>query len=366
MTIETICIIGLGLIGGSLAKALKEKAGVQTIYAVDPNPLMLDKAIEEGAIDGKLDPDSPLLRKADLIFVCTPVDQVTKTVEKLASLVKKDCIIVDTASTKGKIIAEIEDISGEFCFVGGHPMAGSEKNGYEASRAHLFENAYFVLTPCSKSSREAVSFLTEITGLIGAIPLEMTPDLHDNAVGLISHLPHIVAASLVNLLTELDGQDGLCEKLAAGGFRDITRIASSDPNLWSGITKSNSEAISELIDRFIHQLGDLKAVLQNETELAEYYKNAKTTRDRLSERLNSLIPQVYDLYVDVEDKPGMISAVATALGDRNINIKNINIANNREETGGVMVVTLENEAKRREALDVLSQKGFKAIIRSKE
>lgn len=368
MEVKTVCIVGLGLIGGSLAKSLKAKTPVETIYAIDSNSESVKQAMEEQIITGGIDFDSLLLQKADLVFVCTPADKVVQCIAKLIPRVKPGCILCDAASTKGEIVREVENLPDDFIFVGGHPMAGSERSGYAASNSHLFENAYFVLTPCEKSTGDAVEALSSMAQKIGALPLLLNCDEHDRAVGIVSHLPHVVAAALVNLLSDIDGGSGVYSRLAAGGFRDLTRIASSNPEMWCAITQSNEKTISELIGCLTEKLSEFKGYLPTADgkAICDFYGNAKAARDALSSRLNSLIPEVYELYVDVEDKPGIISRVATLIGDRGINIKNINISNNREETGGIMVLTLESEEQLQRALDILTGQGIGAAIRSKE
>lgn len=360
MKIESVCIIGLGLIGSSIARAIKAKTDITSVCAIDLCADTIKKAKDEGIITFGGTDKGAIAKSVQLVFVCTPADTVCDWVKDIVPIVEKDCIICDTASTKGNIIEQIEGLQEDFRFVGGHPMAGAESSGYSAGRAHLFENAYFVLTPCKKSDSEAIELLSEFTSLLGALPLVTDPKTHDRATALVSHLPHVAASALVNILGDNEDDRHINSRFAAGGFRDITRIASSPADLWAGILLENAEEITALIDAYIKKLSCLKDKVSkgDRDELFQFFERGKTIRDGLSKRLNSLIPKTYELYVDVEDKPGMISTVASIISSANINIKNINISNNRSEPGGIMLVSLENEEGVLIAAKALSKQGI--------
>lgn len=365
MKTESVCIIGLGLIGSSIARAIKAKTGIKTVYGIDFCDETINKAKTDGIITSGGNDKSAILGPVQLAFICTPADTVAGWAKELATILGSGCIICDTASVKVGIIEEIEQIKEDFRFVGGHPMAGAESSGYEAGRALLFENAYFVLTPCKKSDNQAVEELSEFVSLLGAIPLVTDPKAHDRATGLVSHLPHVAATALVNLLGDNEDDSHINSRLAAGGFRDLTRIASSPSALWAGILMENSAEITALVDAYIEKLSDIKTKISrgDREELLQFFEQGKTIRDGLSKRLNSLIPKTYELYVDVEDRPGMISTVASIISGAGINIKNINISNNRSEPGGVMLVSLENEAGAVSATRALTEEGISCRIK---
>jgi prephenate dehydrogenase len=254
---------------------------------------------------------------------------------------------------------------GSFHFVGGHPMAGSEKSGYMASSPHLFENAYYIITPCSKSSGNDVEILTEIIKALGGIPIKLSASLHDKVTGAISHVPHIISAALVKLVQELDSPEQYMQKLAAGGFKDITRISSSNPEMWHNICFSNRESVIKILDDYIEILINFKKSLSTDDDekVFNYFKNAKEYRDSFTSRMNGLIPGTYELIIDVADKPGIIGEVATTLGNNDINIKNINITNSREFEGGVLIVTLSDSTSLEKAELILSACDYKIIKR---
>jgi prephenate dehydrogenase len=361
MEINKIAIIGLGLIGGSLARALKEKAGVREIIAVTRSREAIDQAILDGSIcrgSDKLDED---VYDSDVIFICTPVKQALRFMEELSGRVKPGCIVTDVGSTKEEITMYAEDKTKLSCFIGGHPMAGTEKSGYASGFVHLFENAYYVLTPCRSTTEIAIECMKGLVKSIGAIPIIMEASIHDRVAGGISHVPHIIASGLVNMVRELDTNDGTMQMLAAGGFRDITRIASSNPEMWENIVTSNKRYVLELLGCFSELLSGFRLLLQEEDSAAikEFFEEARIFRDSMSSRMGGLISPAFELIVDVEDKPGIIGEIATILGRNNINIKNINVTNSREMEQGCLKIKLTDIKSENIAFDLLKDSGYK-------
>ena len=359
-----VTIIGLGLIGGSLAKALKEKAKINRLYGIDSNKETLKKAIEEKVITKGFVNVSDEIKDSDIVFICTPISDILKWVEKLLPVINKSCVITDVGSIKSELIAEIEKLPNSFEFIGGHPMTGSEKSGYSQSRGHLFENAYYVITPCSKSSRYGIQLLKDIIKSIGSIPLELKPNLHDTITATISHIPHIISAALVNLVHETDTSDKHMKRLAAGGFKGLTRISSSNPYMWQDICLKNKQSIITILEKYINILNGCKDLINKETgeKILDFFSNAKTFRDSMSAKTPGLIPETYELIIDVIDKPGIIGEIATILGNENINIKNININNSRDYEGGVLTITLPDIESLEKARIILSKKGYSPIL----
>lgn len=356
-----ITIVGLGLIGGSLAKALREKLGFRNITAVDADAHALELALEEGTIARGFPILDSSVYSSDIIFVCTPVKQALSYISELAAKIPDTCIITDVCSTKEEITRYVEALPKPLCFIGGHPMAGTEKSGYANSFAHLFENAYYVLTPCSSALPEALEALTGIVEGIGAIPIVMSAREHDRAAGGISHLPHVIAAALVNLVKELDSGSGKMQTLAAGGFRDITRIASSSPVMWENIVSSNKTQIAELLVQFGRALDKFAENLEKGDSEAIYrfFSDAGQFRDSISTQAAGLIQPIYRLIVDVQDKPGIIGEIATILGNNNINIKNLHVTNSREFEQGCLIIALPDTASVNIAFDLLVDTGYK-------
>ena len=195
---------------------------------------------------------------SDIIFICTPVKLAIEFIKALGGKVKKNCIITDVGSTKGEIIEYIDKMIDPPLFIGGHPMAGTEKTGYSSSFSHLFENAFYILSPAKCTTEEALNTMVNLVKAIGAMPVVIDADEHDKATASISHVPHIIAAALVNLVEKLDSRDGQMHMLAAGGFKDITRIASSSPEMWENIILSNKYRIIEVLEYFTDSLEEFK------------------------------------------------------------------------------------------------------------
>ena len=241
--------IGLGLIGGSIARGLKRADPDVTIMAYMRTRAKLEQAKKDGTIDLILDGIDSALSLCDVIFLCTPVEYNASYLQKLQPVLKEGALITDVGSTKTGIHETVSQLNMEAIFVGGHPMAGSEKTGYENSTDHLLENAYYVITPTKKTTREQIERMKGIAAAIGAIPMVLDYREHDYAVAAISHLPHLIASSLVNLVRDNDSPEGIMKQMAAGGFKDITRIASSSPVMWEQICMTNTDNIKLLLKK---------------------------------------------------------------------------------------------------------------------
>ena len=281
---KRVSIIGLGLIGGSLARALHEKSGISDITAVDPNNASLEQAVRDGCISRGFNEVNEFVLESDVIFICTPVKSTAVYIEALSGKVKPGCIITDVGSTKSHIIEYVNRMESPPCFIGGHPMAGTEKTGYSAGFAHLFENAYYILTPCNNTTDSDISLMTRIVESIGGIPVILDADEHDRITGGISHVPHIVASALVNLVREMDSNDGRMQMLAAGGFKDITRIASSNPEIWESITLCNRKHIAQLLEAYISALEDFRENMDRDdaANLYRFFDSARMYRNSIA------------------------------------------------------------------------------------
>jgi len=357
---DCIAVVGLGLIGGSLAKALKLKSRVKKVIGIDPDESQLSEALKSGVIDAGFKKPDTFLDQCSMVFLCAPVPVCADLAIEVAGYTNPNCIISDTASTKAEIVNKVLENNKNIRFVGGHPMAGSERSGYAYSREDMFENAYYIILD-NGLDIEAVEQVKSIAVSIGAIPIITDCESHDRAVAVVSHVPHVTAAALVNLLNDEKDSD-LGKKIAAGGFRDITRIASSQPALWRDITISNREAVTDGIDRLIEILQKAKKSInmRNESEIESYFSIAKNARDIMSGEKEGLLPRKYQIVIQVSDKPGVIAHIAKILGENSINIKNINVTHSREDVGGVLVVELYSIDGRDSALKVLAGEGYLA------
>ncbi len=343
--IKKISFIGLGLIGGSIAKTLKRVSPQIKLYAVSGHLSTITQAYQAGIIENSKMLNLHEISDSDYIFLCTPVQQNLSYLTQLKEIIAPHTVLTDVGSVKGDIHRAAVKAGLEAHFIGGHPMAGSEKTGFAAATPYLLENAYYILTPSSKTEKQQVSRLRDLVSSLGAIPLVLDYDLHDFATAAISHLPHVLAYSLVNLVKEIDDSAYTMKTIAAGGFRDMTRIAASSPVMWQDICLSNKEQVLRLIDLFAAQLTKLRSFIEAESkeDMNAYFTNAKDYRDSLTIRQSGSIQPVYELYCDLIDEVGGIATLATLLASNGINIKNIGIVHNREFEDGVLHIELYDQ-----------------------
>jgi len=358
---KKVSIIGLGLIGGSLAKALHERLGITDITAVNRSVESINQAVKDRCISRGFSEINEYVLDSDIIFICTPVKNTLAYLNMLAGNVKPGCIITDVGSTKGEIIKFVNSMPSPPCFIGGHPMAGTEKTGYSAGFSHLFENAYYILTPAKSATSAAVECLEELIKGIGGIPVILDAEEHDKITGSVSHVPHVIASALVNMVKNSDSPDCKMQMLAAGGFKDITRIASSSPEIWESIVLSNKEKIGEILDDFIEMLHSFKDLMEsgNSSQIYEFFEQARAYRSLFPSVSKGLLVPVFEIIVDVVDKPGIIGRIASILGNNNINIKNINVSNSREFEQGCLIITLPDAESANIAFDLLGNSGYK-------
>jgi prephenate dehydrogenase len=356
-------IIGLGLLGGSLAKALRSKGGLSYIAAMDNDTMPLEQARADGVIDAYVLPTDEaafqtLFGDCDIVFICAPVDQIPGYVHRLRGVVRADCLLTDVGSVKASLWAELQKHPG-VNFIGGHPMAGSEKTGYRHSIDSLFENAFFIFTPLPWVSAAVVESFAALLQRMGAIPLVMDAALHDETVAAISHGPHVVAAALVNLVRRLDSKDQYMHTLAAGGFKDLTRIASSGAEMWAAIAADNAEALTRFLEKFRNELDIFAQTLsRGKNDLIAFFESAKSYRDSFSGAVPGAYRKSFEIRVDVEDRPGSIATLATMLSVNGVNIKNIGVLHSREYESGVLQIAFDSEEDQNKSIALLRQMNY--------
>lgn len=363
MTDSTIAFIGLGLIGGSIAKGIKRENPDTVIMAYMRTRSKLEQAQADGIVDIILDGIGEELRTCDLIFLCTPVEYNARYLADIQPLLKPGAILTDVGSTKADIHEEVMRLGLESCFIGGHPMAGSEKTGYENSTDHLLENAYYIITPTAASAPEDVDRMVRLANSIGSIPLVLDYEEHDYVTAAISHLPHVIASSLVNLVRDSDTQQELMKRLAAGGFKDITRIASASPEMWEQICMTNHRNLAIVLEQYIASLNQVLTDVKRNDKSAVYdlFDTSKNYRDSISERVKGSIVPEYFFTVDVVDEPGSISTLSVILAAKGISIKNIGINHNREHGEGVLGIMFYDEESMNAAWAQLSKYHYDLI-----
>lgn len=345
MSLKKIGFIGLGLIGGSIAKRLKMLHPELKMIAAAGHDETIKQAFNEALIANHTSCKIEDFYDCDYIFLCTPVRKNIEYLRKLKGKVKEGCIITDVGSVKTDIHKEVISLDMEGYFIGGHPMAGSEKTGLSNAKEYLLENAYYIITPTSRTDTAALSAFYELVVSLGAIPMVLDYEKHDFATAAISHLPHIIAYNLVNLVKELDDSNETMKTIAAGGFKDITRIASSSPVMWENICISNRRQILKLIDAYTDMLMRTRQDIDvsDETALLHSFSSAKDYRDSIAISRKGALKKVYEIYLDLLDEAGGIATVATILASNNLSIQNIGIIHNREFEEGVLRLEMYDE-----------------------
>lgn len=350
-----IGFIGLGLIGGSIARAIRHFYPDTEIIACSRTRATVEQAVADGVVSRIVDKVNEDFADCDYIFLCAPVSSNAEYLEQLKPIIGSSCIITDVGSTKSDIHAKVEKLGMEANFIGGHPMAGSEKTGYVNSKRILIENAYYVITPTALVSKEAVTRYRDFVASLKALPLVLDYRTHDYVTAGISHLPHIIASSLVNLVRDSDTKDGIMKMIAAGGFKDITRIASSSPEMWEQICMTNRENISSILSDYIASLTRIQHQLDNAENGAIYhlFETSRDYRNSLPVRGSGPIQRIFEIYCDMVDEAGGIAALATILASNQINLKNIGIVHSREFIDAVLRIEFYDEQAMKQAVDIL-------------
>jgi prephenate dehydrogenase len=327
-------IIGLGLIGSSVGMALRRNGW--HVSGVDLDERRARRAAELGAIDEVGDD-----RDANVVIIATPVRTIAPLAqERLRGTAPPDLVVTDVGSVKAIVARAVDSPR----FVGGHPMAGSEQEGPDGADPDLFVGATWVLTPTEATDPEAFSRVRALVASFGADALALPPERHDALVALVSHVPHLTAANLMALAADTAEEHSALLRLAAGGFRDMTRIAAGDPAIWPDIFADNADAILEALDGLRARLDTARRiVVERDREgliaLLEYAKSARRNLPARVARPETIV----ECRVPVPDRPGVLSEVTTLLGDIGVNIWDLEIAHSVEGDRGVLIVSLSAE-----------------------
>lgn len=360
MNLNKIGFIGLGLIGGSIAKKIKINHPDCEIVATAHHIGTITIAHDMDLISN--DDLLPLsaFSDCDLIFLCAPVEKNLEYLKKLKDIVSDHTLITDVGSTKTQIHKEVINLGLEKQFIGGHPMTGSEKIGISNANEYLLENAYYIITPTSKTTQEQADDFYVFVKELGSIPLVLEYEYHDYATASISHLPHMIAYTLVNLVKDIDDENETMKTIAAGGFKDITRIASSSPVMWESICMTNQKQLVKLMDKYIASLSELRNDIQESASqtLLDKFQSAKNYRDSISIRSIKSYNKVHELFLDLADETGGIAIIASILAFKGISIKNIGIIHNREFEEGVLHIEFYDEEAVELASELLKEKNY--------
>ena len=365
MHYKKIGFIGLGLIGGAIAKAICEVYPDIKIYGHASHVETIQEAYDTGVIENEGFLPLSEFGSMDVLFLCCPVRTNVDYLNKLIPSLSDKCLITDVGSVKGQIQLEIKKLGLSSQFIGGHPMTGLEKTGFSNSSAALLENAYYILTNNDEIDEARVSEFSDFIASLGAIPLSLDAADHDFATAAISHLPHVMSAALVNMVN-INNKDDVLRTIAAGGFRDVTRIAASSPVMWRDICLENRVSILELLSLYADELADFAAAIEDSDSdaLLDMFSHAKDFRDSITIKSHSLLPRVFEFYCDLDDEVGGIARVATLLAENNISIKNIGIVHNREYQEGALHVEMYDAESLNNATKLLSGCGYTVHMNS--
>lgn len=358
-----VAIVGLGMIGGSLGLSINRGSVAAEVMGIDHSREILEQAILCGAAHN-VSPDLDKVDGCDLIILATPVRTTLGLLEKLGTYISPGTIITDVGSTKVEIVERAsQTLPPGVVFIGGHPMAGSEKEGIGSADPYLFENAFYVLTPSSGTAAEYTGRLIRLVKSLGASPVIMDPVEHDLSVAAVSHLPHLVAATLVNCLFDLPGAEKI-SLLAAGGFRDTTRIAAGNPGMWRDIFLTNRQFILDALSSFKGRLDQIeKAVAAEDAEVIyQLLSRARELKSGMPARTKGYLPELWEIVVTVPDIPGVIAKIAGVLGNEGININDIEIMRIREGEGGTIRLAFGSGEDQAKALAILNQAGIQTRI----
>lgn len=353
---SSIAIAGLGLIGGSLVKALRLKGYTGAIIGIDADPDTRRLAEASGLFDQVTETPSAAAAAVELLILAVPLSRIDDALENAAVLIGPNTLVTDAGSVKSTVHAvTAQALRPGVSFIGGHPMAGSDRSGFSNASPILFENAYYFLTPGESHRAEHLQKLQALVRRIGAIPVVTTPEEHDILAARISHLPHLTACALVSTFVGSLPADSL--KYAGGGFRDTTRVAMGDPRLWRDIFAQNRDQLALGIDALVAELLQFKTLLMAEKNEEIVYNLTKTQKIRsgLAARRPSEESSLYPLILDVEDKPGVLAAVTGLLAAKHLNIKDIALDHARETLPGALILSFATSAERSRAAQLVTE-----------
>lgn len=358
-----LSIVGTGLIGGSIGLTALDRSLVDRVTGFDIHPDRAQKALAKSAITHIAESAGEAVRDADLVIIATPVSEVVQTFEEIAGQLKDGAIVTDVGSTKSRIVSQIGSLStARASFIGGHPIAGSEAEGIEAAQPDLYAGCFWILTPTSSTEATEYKNLVSFISGLGARVISLDPHRHDELVALTSHLPQILASVLMAYAWDRARENKDLPLITAGGFRDMTRIAASSPDLWIDILKDNREAVSEILAGFEAALRSAEGMLRGSKweDLRSLFDHARTSRMGLREKPGVVPEELAMLLIAVPDRPGVLSDVTTAIGEVGVNIEDMEITHSSEGGKGTIRLTLSGEQAAELATKALEQKGYVA------
>jgi prephenate dehydrogenase len=339
--------VGVGLIGGSVGLAARNSGW--DVIGVD-KPEVLEEAVSLGAVDRPSTLEE--VRDVDLLVLAAPISKVTGLVAELSPT---SALVTDVASTKMAIVREAE--RHDLRFVGGHPMAGSQLSGVANARADLFKGARYFLTPTDKTDADAYREVAGFVRDLGAVPTAVDPEKHDLLMAALSHLPHLMAAALLKVASDISPE---ALSFAGPSFQDLTRVGASNPSLWSDILAENAPALGEALGAFAGAMAQLGSEIKDRESMERRFLEAREAYDALGGILVEKSGENADIAIPVENRPGVFAEVTTLMGSNNINILDLYVRHSNTERAA-LVLTLDADAAPL-ARDLLREAGFRAEI----
>ena len=356
---KTIYIAGLGLIGASMALGIKRDHPDYEILGYNRSQASRDIALERGMIDRATDDFASFAPLADFIILTLPIKQTIAFIKELANLdLKEGVIISDAGSTKSAIVTTAEKCFADKSvrFVGAHPMAGSHKTGAASADVNLFENAYYIFTPSSLTTPDTLEEMRDLLSGLHARFIEIDAEEHDRVTSQISHFPHILASGLMEQTASYAEEHEMARRFAAGGFRDMTRIAESEPSMWTSILLSNRDTIIERIEDFKGRLDEIEQAISkgDENQIWNFFNQAREQRQAMEIHKRGGVDSSFDLYVDVPDEEDVILRILELL--RGTSLVNIHInEENREDVHGILQISFKNAQDLKRAEQVITE-----------
>jgi prephenate dehydrogenase len=358
---ERLAIVGTGLMGGSLGLASLAEGLVERVVGWDADAGMLRRALERGAITEEAGSIAEAVGEASLVVLSMPVGSIPASFQEVAPHLGRGTVVTDLGSAKGRLVQEIEPLVPEGVhFIGGHPIAGSEKEGIEAADPELFRGAYWILTPTAGTDPGAYGRLVKFLGGLSVHVLSLDPSRHDELLALTSHLPQLLSSTLMGFASDIAAAEGGLPLASGGGFRDMTRIAGSSPDLWLDIVRENRSAVLALLHRFQEALGSTTSFIdrQDWDGLRETLAAAREGRARLPEKPGLELASVVELLIPVPDRPGVLAEVTTTVGEAGVNIEGLTIQNSPAGGRGTIHLEVNGEPAARVAVEALEKKGY--------
>ena len=357
--VTKILIAGLGVMGASLAIAIRQNLPHIHISGFD-RPEVMEEAKKMAIIDdiAQWPQDANTM---DVVFLATPLHILKQQLDELNGIVTKNVLVTDVGSTKTELANRVKTLGFSGTYVGGHPMTGAEKSGLRAANPLLYENAVYILTGINRENRSlAEQKLIPILQALKSRVMFLQPEEHDEILAAISHLPQLAAIALINLVGQRNAEGRPYFELAAGGFRDLTRIASSSIDIWQDIIASNRENVASALRAFI-------AILEQELEqlddLRNNFEQANAFRSLVPKQNKGFLSPLTDILVYVTDEMGVVAKIANALSAEQVDIRDIELLKIREKEGGVFRLSLSGYAEAATAINILNSIGYKAFIR---